>query len=153
MFKVILKAIVGLFFLLYAALFLSWYLCPQEIGGWDFMGVKYSQTLPVGMLALAGLILGGIIMAISAWSAWAAQKAVANKAVATVKKAKVKLQAQLETIQELRGKVERLEGELMSMQAGDGTWGRVNAADVQGAVTPPPQAEGTAAEVDDDDVI
>lgn len=157
--KVILKVVIGLALLAYAAMFLSWNMTQQEIISWQMFGVRYSQPLPVGALAFAGLVIGAIVMAVAAWSAWAAQKAAADKAVATVKKAKVKLQAQLDMINELRAEIERLEDELDSLQAGDGTWGRVNADDV--AVVPAtttdpaaiPAAVPDTDEVDDDEII
>lgn len=158
--KVIFKVIIGLALLAYAALFLSWNMTPQDIISWQMLGVRYSQPLPVGALAFAGLIVGALIMAVACWSAWATQRATANKAVATVKKAKVKLQAQLDTINEMRAEIEKLEDELDSMQAGDGSWGRVNAADVTGApvvaaVEPaaPAEAGAETGEVDDDEII
>jgi hypothetical protein len=151
MFKVIFKVIVVLLFLGYAAFFLSWNMAPQEIIGWDLAGVRYTQALPVGALAFIGLFVGAIVMAASCWSAWATQRALAKKAVATVKKAKVKLQAQLDMINELRGEVTRLEGELEGLQAGDGTWGRVAASDLPGADLASSDAPATAD--DDDDVI
>jgi multisubunit Na+/H+ antiporter MnhC subunit len=152
--KVIIKVIIGLIILAYAALFLSWNMAQQEIISWQMMGVRYSQPLPVGSLVFIGLVIGAVIMAIACWSAWAAQKATADKAVATVKKAKVKLQAQLDTINELRAEVEQLEGEIQSLHAGNGTWGRVDAGDIADlatvdGVTP----AAAAAEVDDDEVI
>ena len=155
MLKVIFKVIVALLALGYAAFFLSWNMASQEIITWNLLGVKYTQALPVGTLGFAGLFAGAIIMAISCWSAWATQKAMVNKAVATVKKAKVKLQAQLDLINELRGEVERLEGELESLQAGDGTWGRVAADDpsedaAAGSTAVDPLALESA---DDDEVI
>lgn len=153
MLKVIFKVIVALLFLGYAAFFLSWNMAPQEIITWNLLGVKYTQLLPVGSLGFAGLLLGAIIMAISCWSAWATQKATVNKAVATVKKAKVKLQAQLDMINELRGEVERLEGELESLQAGDGTWGRAAAIDQPGAAGDLSAGSPEVASVDDDEVI
>jgi len=155
MVKVILKVIVALLLLGYAAFFLSWNMAPQEIISWNLMGVKYSQALPAGTLAFVGLFLGAIIMAISCWSAWATQKARADKGVATVKKAKVKLQAQLDMINELRGENARLEGELESLQAGDGSWGRMSAGDLPeaAAAQPAPVGPADADDVDDDDVI
>jgi multisubunit Na+/H+ antiporter MnhC subunit len=152
--KVIIKVIIGLNILAYAALFLSWNMAQQEIISWQMMGVRYSQPLPVGIVVFIGLVIGAVIMAIACWSAWAAQKATADKAVATVKKAKVKLQAQLDTINELRAEVEQLEGEIQSLHAGNGTWGRVDAGDIADlatvdGVTP----AAAAAEVDDDEVI
>lgn len=154
--KVIVKVFIGLLFLAYAALFLSWNMTPQEIISWQLLGVRYSQALPVGTLAFAGLLLGALIMAIACWSAWATQKTTANKAVATVKKAKVKLQAQLDMINELRTEVERLEDELDGLRAGDGTWGRVSAGDVVPPVASPsgqPAATPQGEEVDDDEII
>lgn len=156
--KVIFKVIVGLAFLAYAALFLSWNMTPQDIISWQMFGDRYSQPLPVGALAFAGLIAGALIMAIACWSAWATQKATANKAVATVKKAKAKLQAQLDTINELRTEIEKLEDELDSLQAGDGTWGRTEAvADASVVAASGPATVSAvaseAAEVDDDEII
>lgn len=155
MVKVILKVLVALAVLAYGALFLSWNMTPQEVIGLCWLGgVRYSQTLPVGSLVFIGLIGGAIIMAIGVWAAWAAQKATADKAIAMVRKAKVKLQAQLDQIHELRGETERLQAEIASLHAGDGTWGKVTAADLEagteGMAAPGP---APAAEVDDPDVI
>ena len=151
MVKVIIKVFVALVVLAYGALFLSWNMTPQEITGLYWLGgVRYSQSLPVGSLVFIGLIAGAVIMAAASWAAWAAQKATADKATAMVKKAKMKLQAQLDQITELRTETERLQAEIVSLQAGDGTWGKVTAAALEAG------AESTAApegEVDDPDVI
>jgi hypothetical protein len=158
MLKVILKVLVALVVLAYGALFLSWNMTPQEITGLHWLGgVRYSQTLPVGSLVFIGLIAGAAIMAVAAWSAWAAQKAIVDKATAVVKKAKVKLQAQLDEINDLRAEIERLQGEISSLQAGDGTWGKVSAADLEagteGVAAPGSTPAAPEAEVDDPDVI
>jgi hypothetical protein len=157
MVKVIVKVLVALGVLAYGALFLSWNMTPQEITGLSLGSVRYSQMLPAGSLVFIGLIVGAVIMAAAAWSSWAAQKAAADHAAAVVKKAKVKLQAQLDEMNNLRAEVQKLQGDITSLQAGDGTWGKVSATDLgaaaasdetAGAATPAP-----AAEVDDPDVI
>jgi hypothetical protein len=152
--KVIFKVVVALAVLAYGALFLSWNMAPTEITGLYWLGgVRYSQSLPLGSLVFIGLILGAVIMAIAAWSAWASQKAVADKATAMVKKAKVKLQAQLDEMNELRADNERLQSEIAGLQAGDGTWGKVKAGDLPATEGQPAAAEAAETEVDDPDVI
>ena len=151
--KVILKVIVALLVLAYGAMFLSWNMTPQEVTGFYWAGSRYSQMIPLGLLVFIGLIAGAAIMAVAAWVAWAAQKATADKHAATIRKAKVKLQAQLDEIHDLREQLAQAQGELEGLQAGDGTWGQVSAGDLE------PVAAGAAApahaepEVDDPDVI
>lgn len=144
MLKVIIKVVVALLFLAYGAFFLAWNMKAETIVGFQWGADTYSQILPVGALAFVGLIIGALIMAIAAWSSWATQKTTADRATAMVKKAKTKLQAQLDTINELRDEVDRLQAEVASLQAGDGTWGKVTHDDV------PAAGEES---VDDDDVI
>jgi len=153
MVKVILKMVVVLALLCYGALFLLWNNTVQEIVTWQMLGVKYSQALPVGALAFAGLIVGAILMAVACWSAWATQRAVAVRATAQVKKAKEKLQAQLDVINELRARNAQLDGELASLQSGDGTWGQASAADVTLPEAPAEAPPPTPAAGDDPEVI
>jgi len=161
MVKVILSVLAALLVLVYGAFFLTWNLAPQQVFGFVFGGTRYSQTLPLGSLVFIGLIIGAVVMACASWSAWAAQKAVANKHAATIRKAKVKLQAQLDEINDLRDQAARLQGELEGLQAGDGTWGRVTQADLAAGASgaaPADEAGDTetppaAPEVDDPDVI
>lgn len=158
MVKVILSVLVVLLVLAYGAFFLTWNLVPQQVTGFVWAGVRYSQPLPLGSLVFIGLVLGAVVMACASWSAWSAQKAVANKHAATIRKAKVKLQTQLDEINDLRDQVGRLQAELESLQAGDGTWGQVTQADLEGGVAeaaPAAEPADTAAtpEVDDPDVI
>lgn len=151
--KVIVKVIVALLVLAYGAMFLSWNMTPQEVTGFYWAGTRYSQMVPLGLLVFIGLIAGAVIMAVAAWAAWAAQKATADKHAATIRKAKVKLQAQLDEIHDLREQLAQAQGELEGLQSGDGTWGQVSAGDLE------PVAAGAAAsapaepEVDDPDVI
>lgn len=150
MLKVTLTMVVVLALLVYGALFLLWNNAPQDITTWQLMGVKYSQSLPVGALAFAGLVVGALLMAVGCWSAWASQRAVASKAMAQVKRAKEKLQAQLDVINELRARVEQLDGELASLQTGNGTWGQVSAGDV---TLPEVPAQAAPAAEDDPEII
>jgi len=155
MVKVIVKVIIGLLALCYGALFLSWNMGPQEIISWQMGGWKYSQPLPLGTLPFIGLVVGAVIMAIAAWSAWAVQKGAADRATGMVKKAKAKLQAQLDTINELRAEAERLKSEMESLRAGDGTWGQTNAASVEAPGKAGATVTDAAAEPpgDDDEII
>lgn len=154
MLKVVISVLIALLIVAYGAAFLAWNMTAQEVVGWQAFGVRYSQHLPVGSLVFVGLILGALIMAIAAGSTWAAQKARADKATAMVKKAKVKLQAQLDEINDLRDEIGRLEGQVASLQSGDGTWGQTTYVETPGegaeeAVLVVP----SETEVDDDDVI
>ncbi|NPV48259.1 MAG: DUF1049 domain-containing protein [Armatimonadetes bacterium] len=151
MVKVIIGAVLGLLLLVYGALFLAWNMTPQDIVAlrW-FGGVQYSQALPVGSLVFIGLVVGALLMAIACWSAWASQRSIAKRAVAQVQKAKEKLQAQLDAINELRAQVAQLEEELESSRAGNGTWGQVSAGDI---AVPDVTPGVDAAAADDPDVI
>lgn len=131
--KVIAKVLIALGVLTYAAFFLSWNMTPQEVVGFYWAGMRYSQMLPVGSLVFVGLIAGAMIMAAAAWSAWSAQKAVADKHAATVRRAKAMLQEQREEIEALQAKITELEGKIASLQAGNGTWGEVTGADLMEA--------------------
>ncbi|MBU0607312.1 MAG: hypothetical protein KKI08_05465 [Armatimonadetes bacterium] len=161
MVKVILSVLAVLLVLAYGAFFLTWNLAPQQVVGFSVGGMRYTQTLPLGSLVFVGLVIGAAIMACASWSAWATQKATADKHAATIRKAKVKLQNQLDEINDLRDQVARLEAELASLQTGDGTWGKVNQADIEagaaepGSEAPTPEVAQAPAEpeVDDPDVI
>lgn len=159
--KVIVSVLVVLALLAYGACFLSWNLAPQEVTGFVLLGTRYSQSLPLGSLVFIGLVLGAVVMAIATWSAWASQKATADKHAATIRRAKAKLQDQLDEINDLRAEVERLEGQVASLQSGDGTWGQVTQADIAAGAAattptgadPSPDAAVETPEVDDPDVI
>ncbi|MEN6547802.1 MAG: bZIP transcription factor [Armatimonadia bacterium] len=154
MLKVVISVLIALLIVAYGAAFLAWNMTSQDIVGWQAFGVRYSQHLPVGSLVFVGLILGAVIMAIAAGSTWAAQKSRADRATAMVKKAKVKLQAQLDEINDLRDEVERLEAQVASLQSGDGTWGQATYAEPPAdTATEAGTAVPAETEVDDDDVI
>jgi len=160
MVKVIVVTFLVLLLLLYGAAFLLWNMTPQDIVAMRWLGgVQYSQALPVGSLVFIGLVLGALLMA--CWSAWAAQRALAQRAIAQVQRAKEKLQAQLDAIHELRAQVAELEAQRESWKAGNGTWGQVSAGDIavpEVASGAPPETTRTempppGAESDDPDVI
>lgn len=152
MVKVILKVVVGLAALTYGAFFLSWNMATQEVTGWQMLGMRYSQQVPLGALVFIGLVGGAVIMALAAWTAWAAQKATADRAVGQVRKAKEKLQAQLDHINELRAEIDHLEVQLEGLQSGDGTWGQPQYP-TTGAEEAPLAAEKTVSVDEDDDEI
>jgi len=154
MLKVVISVLIALLIVAYGAAFLAWNMTSQDVVGWQAFGVRYSQHLPVGSLLFVGLFIGALIMGIAAVATWSAQKSRADKATAMVKKAKVKLQAQLDEINDLRDEIDRLEAQVASLQSGDGTWGQTTYAE---ASADSAMQEGEAApaetEVDDDDVI
>jgi hypothetical protein len=147
--KVVLTTVVVLALSCYGALFLSWNQTPQDIVTLQVGGTRFSQPLPIGALVFIGLVVGMIVMAVASWSAWAGQRGVAQKAAAQVKKAREKLQAQLDLINELRARTAELEAELANARTGNGTWGQVAAGDI--AVPEVPAASAHSAE--DPDVI
>jgi hypothetical protein len=148
--KVIVKVVAGLAVLTYGAFFLSWNMAPQEVTGWQMMGTRYSQQVPLGALVFIGLVGGAVVMALAAWTAWAAQKATADRATAQVRKAKEKLQAQLDHIYELRAEIEQLENRLDGLAAGDGSWGQTSNPDSESKVV---VVDDLGDEGDDDDII
>lgn len=160
MVKVIISVLLALLVVAYGAAFFAWNMTPQEVIGLQVMGQRYSQNLPIGSLVFVGLIIGAIIMGVAAVGTWSSQRARADKATAMVKKAKVKLQAQLDTINELRDEVDRLEAQIASLHAGNGTWGQPvyqEPSDEPEIMLSEPADTATAVpaqgEVDDDDII
>jgi hypothetical protein len=147
--KVVLTTAALLALSCYGALFLSWNQTPQDIVTFQAGGTRFSQPLPIGALVFIGLVVGMLVMAVASWSAWAGQRGLARKAAAQVGKAREKLQAQLDLINELRARTVELEAELASARTGNGTWGQVAAGDI---AVPEVPAVG-AHSADDPDVI
>ncbi len=59
---------------------------------------RYLVGVPIGLVPLAGLVVGAIIMAVVAWGAWANQRAATAVASAQVARAKEKLRSMASTI-------------------------------------------------------
>ena len=111
--KVILKVLLLLIIVGYAALFLVWNPNYVTVCGlvWPPVpqGERWIEQLPLGSLPLMGAVLGVILMAIAAWGEWARQKATADQARAQVQKAKVKLQELVGKIKEQHSQIQELQ--------------------------------------------
>ncbi len=68
----------------------------------------YANEVPIGLVPLAGVVIGAILMAVAAWGAWASQRAIAVMANAQVERAKEKLRSMAETIKNQRAELEAL---------------------------------------------
>jgi len=114
--KVILRVLILLVIIGYAALFISWN--PDYVtvcgGMWppEPQGERWVQELPLGYLPLIGAVGGVILMAIVAWGEWSHQKATSDQARAQVQKAKVKLQELVDRIKRQRAQIDQLEQQL-----------------------------------------
>ncbi len=113
--KVIITVLLLVVLALYGAMFITWNM--QTITVMGFVSPLspdqgYSAVMPQAFLAIGGVIVGVAIMAIAAWSTWAAQKGTARSAQAQVAVAKRKLQERTDMVRELRSEVEKLKNEL-----------------------------------------
>ena len=119
--KVILKVLVLIIVIGYAALFMSWNPTPTTVVGaiWPPTdGQQWVEELPLGCLPLLGAVLGAVFMAIAAWGEWARQKGAADKASAQVQQAKTKLQELADRINQQRDQITQLERKLAQVQPG-----------------------------------
>ena len=112
--KVIITVLLIVVLALYGAMFITWN--TQTITVVGFVSPLspdqgYSTVMPQAFLAIGGVIVGIVIMAIAAWSTWAAQKDTARTAQAQVAAAKKKLQERTDMVRELRGEVKKLKNE------------------------------------------
>ncbi len=119
--KVILKVLVLIIVIGYAALFISWNPTPTTVVGaiWPPTdGQQWVQELPVGYLPLVGAVVGAVFMAIAAWGEWARQKGTADRASAQVQQAKTKLQDLADRINQQRTQIAELKKKLARVQPG-----------------------------------
>ena len=110
-----LRAVVTVLVLLvvcaYLALFLSWNSDPQPITTLQ-LGSKYVQQMPVGLLFIAGLLVGAVAMALALWGPWNALRTSEAQQKTLVQRAKSRLKSQGETIAELTEKLDELASQI-----------------------------------------
>jgi len=95
----------------YVSFFLAWNAAPTPITTWE-LGAKYTQDMPVGLLFIAGVLIGAVTMAVALWGPWQALKASDERQRALVDKAKGKLKSQSKEIKALTDEVEAVTGTL-----------------------------------------
>ena len=113
--SVIVKVLLMLVIIAYAALFITWNPATVPVCGavWPPPdGVRWIQPLPLGYLPLLGAVAGAVFMAIAAWGEWARQKGAADQAGAQLQKAKAKLQELADRIKQQRSQISELEKKL-----------------------------------------
>ena len=104
------KVLIVMVLVVYCAGFIAWNSQTTTVVGWDLMGYRYVQDMPLAYLALEGALLGAVLMAIAAWGEWARQKRRANVAAAQVAKANNKLQELAAMIKQQRAQIAELGG-------------------------------------------
>ena len=96
--------------LTYAAMFLNWNrdttanIITLNVGTSQF----WLPDIPIGLLPMAGALIGAIAMALAAWSPWASQRAAAKSANAKVEKALAKVNECKDRITADRREIEAL---------------------------------------------
>jgi len=91
----------------YLALFLNWNWKPLDVVGWSLGGGDpYTQSMPVSLLVVVGILIGAAAMTVALWNSWNALKASETQQRELVQRAKAKLKAQDEKIKELTRKLE-----------------------------------------------
>jgi len=124
MINVILKVLILIVIIGYAALFISWNPGYVEVCGGVWppgpQGQRWVEELPLGYLPLIGAGLGAVFMAIAAWGEWARQKATANQARAQVQKAKAKLQELADRVKQQRTQIDQLGRQLAEAKSSAG---------------------------------
>ncbi len=90
----------------YLALFLSWNAAPQPVTTLQAGDSKYVQAMPVGLLFIAGVVVGAVAMAVALWGPWNALKAGEAQQKELIQRAKSKLKSQDTKIKELTRELE-----------------------------------------------
>lgn len=107
--RAVLMVLVLLVVMAYVSFFLAWNAAPTPIVTWE-LGAKYTQDMPVGLLFIAGVLIGAVAMAVALWAPWQALKASDERQRALVEKAKAKLKSQSKEIKALTEELEEQEG-------------------------------------------
>ena len=120
MLKAILIVVLLLVALCYAALFLTWNgdmrvnLLVWRIGGDPW----WLQSVPAGLLPVAGAVAGALVMAFAAWGPWATQRRAAKTAEAKVQKAVEKFNEQKGRLAERNETIQRLQDHIAELEKG-----------------------------------
>ncbi len=115
--KVIITVLLVVVLALYGAMFITWNM--QNITVVGFVSPLspdqgYSAVMPQAFLAIGGLVVGVVIMAVAAWSTWTAQNSAKRTAQSQVAVAKQKLQERTDMVRALRQEVKKLKDELVA---------------------------------------
>ncbi len=108
MVRAVLMVLILLVVMAYVSFFLAWNAAPSPITTWE-LGAKYTQDMPVGLLFIAGVLIGAVAMAVALWGPWQALKASDERQRALVEKAKDKLKSQSKEIKALTEELEEQE--------------------------------------------
>lgn len=139
----------------YLSLFLAWNATPTPITTLQAGESRYTQELPIGLLFIAGVMVGALAMAVALWGPWKAVKASEEQQRALVERAKAKLKSQSKEIKALTEEIEAHEGEPAEAEAPSSdevTLSPEEAAAVKAMdeEKPAPEADQEQAEADDD---
>lgn len=147
MLRIVLTVLLILGLMAYGAGFILWNTAVVDVIGWQWQGMAYTTQMPLAYLALAGVVVGVVFMAIAASSAWAGQRAGALEARARLELAKRKLNERTDMVRVLREDVASLRAALNATAEAAAPDRRADAD----AVAEPPS--DSAPDDDDDDVI
>ena len=115
--KVILIVLLVVLFAGYAAMFITWNMTEIDVVGLVYGGTGQGVRMPIGFLALGGVVIGVLVMGFAAWSAWAGQAGKARGASARLGVAKQKLEERTQMVRDLRDEVADLKEQLAADEA------------------------------------
>lgn len=152
------RAILTVFILLvvvaYLSLFLAWNAEPTPISTLEVGTSKYTQEMPIGLLFIAGVMVGALAMAGALWGPWKAIKASEENQRALVERAKAKLKSQSKEIKALTEELEELQPQPAEMEAASGEEVPLSAEEAAAVAAteekPAAEADQEKGEADDD---
>lgn len=115
--KVILIVLLVVLLAGYAAMFITWNMTEIDVVGLVYGGSGQGVRMPIGFLALGGVVIGVLVMGFAAWSAWAGQAGKARGASARLGVAKQKLEERTQMVRDLRDEVADLKEQLAADEA------------------------------------
>jgi hypothetical protein len=154
MFKVIVCVLLAVVLMGYGAFFITWNMDVVHITGFELGETAYGTDMPVSFLALAGVVVGVLIMAIAAWSTWAGQRHAAMEARARLELAKKKLGERTDMVRVLREDVASLRAALNASAGAPETDVTADDAGAEDDGAEKPDAiELSVDDIEDDEVI
>ena len=140
--KVVFSVILLLVLTVYGAMFLTWNTQTVGLTALSFQGQYWVEdNIPVGYVALGGLLAGAVLMGLFVAGGYASQHSALSHAQTKVQRAR-------KLIKQLRGRVEELEGQLASARAV-----REIARAAAAPPEPKPEPEPEPEAEDDDELI